>query len=78
MNYLLPRYTEMIQKNSKLFAQAYFEHRESKALGVTVQTIKPIIKFENDEVQLKYNVGTRGNGKDAPLWPDDLMTEVVQ
>ena len=77
MNYMLPRYIGMIMKNSKVLAPSYFEDRESKALGVTVRTIKPIIKFEHDQVELKYNVGTRGNGKDAPRWPDDLMTEVV-
>lgn len=78
MNYLLPRYIGMIAKNSKLLNPAFFEDRESKAIGAIVRTVKPIIKFENDQVELKYNVGTRGNGKDAPQWPDDLMTEVVR
>jgi len=78
MNYLLPHYINMITKNSKLLAPSYFEDRESKAIGATVRTVKPIVKFDNDQVELKYNVGTRGNGKDAPWWPDDLMIEVVQ
>jgi hypothetical protein len=68
----------MIAKNGKLFQPSFFEDRESKAIGAVVRTIKPIIKFDDDKVVLKYNVGTRGNGKDAPRWPDDLMTEVVQ
>ncbi|KAJ9602060.1 hypothetical protein H2200_013420 [Cladophialophora chaetospira] len=78
MGYLLPRYMEMIAKQGKLYQPAFFEDRESKAIGATVRTIKPIIKFDGDQVQLKYNVGTRGNGKDAARWPDDLMTEVVK
>ncbi|OCT52283.1 putative alpha methylacyl-CoA racemase [Cladophialophora carrionii] len=78
MNYLLPRYMEMIAKNSKLLQPSFFEDRESKAIGAVVRTIKPITKFDDDKVVLKYNVGTRGNGKDAPRWPDDLMIEVVQ
>jgi hypothetical protein len=78
MNYLLPRYMAMIAKNKKLLQPSFFEDRESKAIGAVVRTIRPIIQFDNDQIQLKYNVGTRGNGKDAPRWPDDLMTEVVQ
>lgn len=78
MGYLIPRYVGMMMKNSNLLDPSYFEDRETKALGVAVRTIKPIIKFDNDQVQLRYNVGTRGNGKDAPHWPDDLMVEVVQ
>lgn len=77
MNYTIPKYVEMIRKNSKLFHPSFFEDRESKAIGAVVRTIKPIVKYDNDQVELKYNVGTRGNGKDAPRWPDDLMTEVV-
>lgn len=78
MGYLIPRYMANIAKNSKLLNPAFFEDRESKAIGVVVRTPKPIIKYDDDEVQLKYNVGTRGNGKDAPRWPEDLMTEVVR
>ncbi len=78
MNYLLPRYIGMIAQNSKLLQPSFFEDRESKAIDAVVRTVKPIIKFDNDQVELKYNVGTRGNGKDAPRWPEDLMTEVVR
>lgn len=37
----------------------------------------PTMMAPGNEVQLGFNVGTRGNGKDAPKWPSDLMTEVV-
>ncbi|OQV04353.1 hypothetical protein CLAIMM_09249 [Cladophialophora immunda] len=78
MNYLIPRYMEMIAKNGSIFQPSFFEDRETKAIGAVVRTIKPIVKFDNDQVRPGYNVGTRGNGKDAPRWPDNLMTEVVQ
>jgi len=78
MQYLLPKYIAMIAQNSKLLQPSFFEDRESKAIDAIVRTVKPIIKFDNDQVELKYNVGTRGNGKDAARWPEDLMTEVVQ
>lgn len=78
MNYTIPRYMQMIKANSNLFSPEFFEDRESKALGVAVRTVRPVIQFLGSELQLKYNVGTRGNGKDLPKWPDDLMTEVVK
>ncbi|OAL37329.1 hypothetical protein AYO20_03505 [Fonsecaea nubica] len=78
MNYLIPRYMGMLMKNSQILHPSFFEDRPSKAIDAVVRTIKPIIKFDNDQVRLGYNVGTRGNGKDAPRWPEDLMTEVVQ
>ncbi len=80
MGYTIPRVMEMIKGNSgkALFNPKFFEQRESSALGVNIQTVKPIIRFENDEVELRYNVGTRGNGVDKPRWPEDLMTEIVR
>ncbi|KAI1630019.1 alpha-methylacyl-CoA racemase [Exophiala viscosa] len=78
MNYMLPRYLGMIAKSGKLLKPEFFEDRETRALNAVVRTVKPIISFDNDQVELKYNVGTRGNGHDAPRWPDDLMTEVVE
>jgi hypothetical protein len=80
MNYTLRQYFAMILQNSgdTLFDPSFFEDRESKAVKSIFRTVRPIIRFHDDEVALKYNVGTRGNGKDAPRWPEDLMTEVVQ
>lgn len=79
MNYTLREHFAMILQNSKdtLFDPSFFEDRESKAIESIFRTVKPIIQFDDGEVLLKYNVGTRGNGKDAPRWPQDLMTEVV-
>ncbi|KIV89029.1 hypothetical protein PV10_08647 [Exophiala mesophila] len=77
MPYLIPRYMSYIAKNSNLLDPKFFEDRESKAIDSIVKTVKPIVQYKNDQVVLKYNVGTRGNGKDAAKWPEDLMTEVV-
>lgn len=82
MMYTLPRMLGLLQRNSPhLFKQEYFEDRESKALGVKVRTVRPVLRYrgaeEEETVALGFNVGTRGNGKDKPVWPEDLMTEVV-
>ena len=79
MQYLLPRYMKMLQENSKevLFKPDFFEKRRSGVLGVDIITPKPVVQFPHGLIQLKYNVGTRGNGVDQARWPEDLTTEVV-
>lgn len=66
------------QHNTKtLFQPAFFEPRKADNLNTTFIQVKPIAQFRNDAVELKYNVGTRGNGVDQPIWPKDLTVEVV-
>jgi len=78
MNYLLPRYMEMFQRQG-LFNLDFFEVRTSKALGgLKLRVPKPVLRFPPGTVELGYNVGTRGNGVDEPRWPEDLNTEVVK
>ncbi|KAF2661961.1 CoA-transferase family III [Lophiostoma macrostomum CBS 122681] len=79
MPYLLPRYLKMLQENSKdvLFNPSFFERRHSGALGQDIICPKPVVQFPQGPVELKFNVGTRGNGVDQARWPQDLMTEVV-
>jgi hypothetical protein len=78
MNYTIPRYIEMLKKNEVVLNLDFFEMRQSKALGgLTMRTPKPVLQFPPGSVELRYNVGTRGNGIDQPYWPEDLMTEVV-
>jgi hypothetical protein len=69
----------MLQKNSAnvLFKPEFFEIRHSGAIGKDVRVVKPIVQYPDGKVELKYNVGTRGNGVDMPRWPEDLMSEVV-
>lgn len=78
MGYTIPAYLKMIRENSAsiVFNPKFFEERETKAIDTAIRAVKPIIDF-GGEVKLGYNVGTRGNGKDAPKWPSDLMVEVV-
>ncbi|KAG9948501.1 hypothetical protein KCU85_g4993, partial [Aureobasidium melanogenum] len=37
----------------------------------------PAIRFPSQEVELRYNVGTRTNGVDLPYWLKDLSVVVV-
>ncbi|KAK7181919.1 hypothetical protein DPSP01_009516 [Paraphaeosphaeria sporulosa] len=79
MQYTLGRLTAMLKQNAGpvVFNPEFFEVRHSKAIGKDIATPKPIIQFPEGKVQLKFNVGTRGNGVDQARWPKDLMTEVV-
>jgi hypothetical protein len=80
MAYTVPRYLAMIRQHSanKLLQPSFFEDRQSGILGIDIRTVKPIIQFQNSDVNLRYNVGTRGNGTDAPQWPEDLSVEIVR
>jgi hypothetical protein len=80
MLYTLGRFLAMLKQNagSVIFNPGFFEIRHSKAIGKDIATPKPIIQFPEGKVQLKFNVGTRGNGVDQAKWPEDLMTEVVE
>lgn len=69
----------MIKSNAAdvLLRDEFFEVRHSRAIGKDVRGVKPIIQYPSGKVQLRYNVGTRGNGVDQPRWPENLMTEIV-
>ena len=79
MQYTLPRFLQMLKQNSSsiIFNPAFFERRHSGAIGKDIICPKSIIDFPEGPVQLKFNVGTRGNGVDQARWPENLMTEVV-
>jgi hypothetical protein len=79
MGYTIPRLLQMLHENSAsvLFNPEFFELRHSGAIGKDVRCVKPIVRYPDGEVELRYNVGVRGNGVDQPKWPVDLMTEVV-
>jgi hypothetical protein len=69
---------EMLQQNSPhIFDPKFFEARTSDAIDAVIRTVRPVIEFHQDEVELRYNVGTRGNGKDQPRWPENLQVEIV-
>lgn len=78
MGRTIPEYLKMIRDNSGgiVFNPAFFEEREAKAIEAKIRAVKPIVDY-GGQVKPGYNVGTRGNGKDAPRWPSDLMEEIV-
>lgn len=80
MGYTLPRFLQMLKKNAGdvVLNPKFFETRHSGAIGKDIHCVKPIIQFPGKKVELRFNVGTRGNGVDEPKWPEDLMTEVVR
>jgi hypothetical protein len=80
MLYTIPRMLGMMAKNGKspLRQSEFFEDRGAENLGINIRTVKPVLEFPGGEVELKFNVGTRGNGVDQPRWPDNLMTPIVQ
>lgn len=79
MNYTLPRFLQMLKANAGdvVLKPDFFEKRHSGAIGKDILCIKPIVQYPAGKVELRYNVGTRGNGVDQPSWPADLMTEIV-
>jgi hypothetical protein len=66
------------ERGDILFNPAFFETRESLALKANIRMVKPVIDFQRSAISLGYNIGTRGNGHDAPRWPDDLMQEEIE
>ena len=81
MGRTIPALFQMLKENSNdvMFNPKFFEQRETKAIDncPKIVAVKPN-KDNKGEVELKYNVGTRGNGRDQPRWPNDLSVEVVQ
>ncbi|KAL3417210.1 hypothetical protein PVAG01_11210 [Phlyctema vagabunda] len=76
MLFTLPKVLGMLARNG-LFKDEFFELRKARHLGVDIRCVKPILTYKNKEVELGYQVGTRGNGVDRALWPKDLGVEVV-
>lgn len=70
---------ELLRENyPDIFDPGFFEEYRSKPVGATVRKVKPVARYKGDIIELKYNVGARGNGVDKPVWPDNLMLEVVR
>lgn len=69
----------MLTKNSGgvLFRPDFFEERKVLGYEKGMRTVKPVIAFPEGKVRLGYDVSVRTNGVDKPVWPKDLMVEVV-
>ncbi len=79
MGYTIPAMCKLLQQYDAktIFNPAFFEKAESKIVGRTFVQPRPIAQWDGGKVELKYNVGTRGNGVDKPEWPKDLSVEQV-
>ncbi|KAF5711627.1 alpha methylacyl racemase [Fusarium mundagurra] len=79
MQKMFPRMLPLLfeEDGHVLFKPEFFEARKTKVSGATFILPKPILQFSNKTVDLRYDVGTRGNGVDKPLWPKDLNVEIV-
>ena len=80
MNITVPAYLAMMKEHAAddLLRPEFFERRRTEALGLEMQVVKPVLQFPAGTVELKYNIGTRGNGVDQPYWPGNLSQEVVK
>jgi hypothetical protein len=74
-----PEMVNLFHEHSEdvLFNPSFFDETRSAAVGTTFIKVKPIARYSSEVVQLKYNVGCRGNGVDQPRWPENLSVEVV-
>ena len=75
----LPEYVKMMQEQAQdtILREEFFQIVESRAIGVDVKLVRPVMQFPQGRVKLGFNVGTRGNGVDEPRWPRDLGVEMV-
>ena len=80
MQYLLPAMLKILHEYDEkaLFKEEFFEHARSDVVGRTFVQVAPVARFKNEAVDLKYDIGVRGNGVDAPVWPKDLKVQVVK
>ncbi|KAI0206207.1 CoA-transferase family III [Astrocystis sublimbata] len=78
MSYLLPAMMKLLSEydSETLFNPTFFQQMKAEHLVTTFIRPKPIAQFSSG-LELKYHVGTRGNGIDIPVWPNDLTVEVI-
>lgn len=79
MQHLLPRTLAMVMQNSgsKLFRPEFFTQYRVKPIDKDIRIVAPVLRYPNGEVKPGFDIGTRTNGVDQPVWPDDLGVEVV-
>ncbi|KAK8060530.1 hypothetical protein PG996_010460 [Apiospora saccharicola] len=79
MQHLLPRTLALVAQNSgkKLFRPEFFTQYRVKSIDKDIRIVAPVLRYPNGEVKPGFDIGTRTNGVDQPVWPDDLGVEVV-
>lgn len=79
----LPRYIQLLkQYSSHLFHTDFFEKRELLdpfSDLFELYALKPVVKLNHRQHQIKlgFSIPTRGNGVDAPFWPEDLLLKQI-
>ncbi|CAO3618655.1 unnamed protein product [Cunninghamella blakesleeana] len=79
----LPRYIQLLKQYSPhLFHPDFFERRELlEPFSDTFElyALKPVVKIIHQQLQLQlgFSIPTRGNGVDAPFWPNDLLVKQI-
>ncbi|KAI9307505.1 putative L-carnitine dehydratase [Cunninghamella echinulata] len=75
------QYSALLKQHSpQLWNPDFFEKRDilnGDQHNVKLYTIKPVVRFSNDQVTPGFDIPTRTNGTDAPLWPKDLNTKQI-
>lgn len=79
MQYLLPAMIKLLREHDSetLFNSNFFESRRAENIDCTFVLVRPVAQFAGSAVELGYNVGTRSNGVDQPVWPKDLRVQIV-
>ena len=67
------------QGGKRLFKPEFFEDRSAPGIlgEKKFRHVKSVTKWPVGTVEPGFRIGTRGNGVDAPRWPDDLTVEVI-
>lgn len=80
MLHTLPAHLRMLKEHDQdvIFNPNFFQPVKSGYLDKTFILVKPVAQFADGLVDLRYDVGTRGNGVDEARWPEDLTVEVVK
>lgn len=73
---MLPLLSILKETNAPIFKDGYFERRENPGV-VPMRTVKPVLTFPEGIVKPGFQVGSRPNGVDKPVWPADLTTPAI-
>ncbi|KAK7956000.1 CoA-transferase family III domain-containing protein [Apiospora aurea] len=79
MQYLLPRTLALVFQHSghKLLLPEFFTQYRVESIGKDMRLVAPVLRYPNGEVKPGFHIGTRTNGVNQPVWPEDLGVEVV-
>lgn len=78
MFHLLPIFIDLIKKYSPhLWNPNFFERRPLLDPSIELLTLKPVVQFDDLSVKPGFSISARGNGTDAPYWPNDLSVQLI-